>query len=781
MNQSVTMHRTTRQTTRWRPDRVTSAAPSVRRRGPHFTTLIFLALAVAGSAGPRLAAAADLDPALDTIRDGNLPIDQRVRTVKHLLQDAGRGTIKQLLLQLGPDGDPDARRAIVGALKRSPIAILKKFDTALLDLLQTGDEALMGDVAAALARIANVEKSLRRIATDVNRPETVRRGAILALTGYRSRDAAQTMIALMDHKQPAPIRLAAFDGIRRLTGSFDLPDNPQLWMAWWKEHGSLERHEWQAMLLNNFASRTEQLIDHRKQLESRLVESLRREYLVRPQDQRPALLVQWLDDPVPATKRLAMDLFEQRLIDVQAPAISEDLRAAIRSHLDDPVAATRRRTAEALNGLRDEKAARIVAWRLGSGAEQNVQVLRAYLKLLRSVPRPDAVEPAMRLLGDPRLKNEAADVLSEAVGQGAVDGQRWLNAEQVADASQQVRRHLRGAEKPHPSMIRLLGRLAESDSRRDWKLIARYLDSESDSVKDAAALAWAESGQSLAPLSDRAHDPVIQPFLFDAIAQRGSQPDTLLRLIGHRPDTTSLRQAWERAALAMAGRVGADTVLRADQTLARDEQNTDLREKFLDVAIGRLVSGAGDQNGDSADGPNASPRPAHQEPVLIDILLKRAELHLDKGKPQLALATYQRLEARESDPLNEAQRVLCEYGRLRSHLALGDVSQAIERAGPMLASRPDAGDTVPVVDLLLDAAERSIEADHQGVARRISGLFQEQVIRDLTPAARQRLDRLQAQLRQGDRPAGAAPSDTSEPAGAAAPDDADGSTDSNES
>ena len=722
-----------------------------------------LAAAIAGCEPQAMADEAGLNQQMQQIADGRLPLDKRIRTVEQVLQAGSRDSLKQLIRLLAPDGDLDAHRAIVPALRRTDEATLGRFDRALLGLLDTTDELLLRDVTASLGRLEKKTKSVTRIAMDPTGTDRARRGAILALTHHHSREAAGTMIRLLGPEHPVKVRLAAFEGLRQLTGNFDLPDDAQLWHAWWKRHGSLGRHAWQAMLLKNFAGRTEQLTNLLSKLESRLIASLRNEYLGQTQDERTALLVRWLDDPVPATQLLAMDLIEQRLIDVQASAISEDLRAAIRVHLDDPMAAMRQRSAEALRDLRDEQAARLVTRRLRSGSEQHVEVLRAYLKLLRHVPHRDAVEPAMRLLSDPRLNGEAADVLAEAAGTGADDGRNWLDGAQVAKARRVVRRRVRSSERPHASMIRLLGRLATSESVEDWNLIAGYLDSDSDTVKNAAARAWAESGQSLDPLTHRAHDPVIQPFLFDAIAQRGSKASTMMRLIAHRPDAGSLHQAWQQAVLAMAGRVDAKTVVQADRRLAKDRQNGDLRERFLDMAIGKHVPGGIEPNGAGANGGESSDPPVPLKPVMIDMLLRRAELYLDKGKPQLAMATYQRLSLEEADRLTAVQLDRCDIGRFRSDLALGEVAKAIDQAATLLKRFPEADDARPVVVQLLEAAERSIEADQHGVALQILQLFAANPDRDLSATTRQRLDRLRAQLEQAEAPKDTVPPDQDAP------------------
>ena len=696
--------------------------------------------------GPLMSKVVGVELSLKSVRDDRLPLHHRIAAAQTLLALRTPQATTLLKQELAPGGDVGIQQAIVKALAEAPQDTLGAFEQAMFALLDANCEALIEPVAEALGRIEDKQtiKRLIGFAQAPSKSEPARCGAILAMGHHPRQEVVAALMALITDDQPAVIRLAALDGLRWLTGRHDAGDDQQDWQAWWKVHRSKRTSQWQAMLLRNFVIQAHRSSAKQRGLEKHLVDAFRQQYLALAQNERPALLVKWLHDEVQVARLLAMELTEQRLIDVDAPPIGDELRQVLRSLLDDPLAVMRCRAAKALSDVRDEQAAQIAARQLGAGHERDIEVLRALLKLIRKVPRPEAVVSSMRLLSDPRLRSDAADALAEAVVVKH-DAGPWLTPQQTTQLAAEVRRHLVQAPVPNPSMIRLLGRIATS---QDWQHIRGFLDSEVDAVKDAAARAWAESDQALKELVARGHDPVIQPFLYDAISQRGWCAQTLMHLVANEPQTSSLRQAREQAILAMVTRVSPEMVVLADEVLSTHDVNDELREKLLAAAIGKLQP---EPNHTSSRANSVNPdiqNLAGSRP-LIDLLLSRAELRLANGQAKLALATYDWLSRHDIATLTLDQWRRCELGGLRSHFALGDVDTLLSMALPIV-SRPSQADGIEtqVMNLMLDAAHRSIEADQVAQARHILVQIADGLAHEAPQGVRQRIDDLQAKLEQ---------------------------------
>ncbi len=662
----------------------------------------------------------DNGSSLTLVLDTERPHAQRLAAARALVAAKGARAVDELGPPLRPDGDVVVQRPIVEALADAPGGTVVAFEEALLGLLAGGDESLTQWLADALGRIEQPRTVQRLIALAEDRDsrDAARRGAIRALCHQPSRQLVECLVGLLAADHPPPVRRAAFAGLRRVTGGIGVSDADAAWEAWWQEHRSKSAFQWQTMLLRRLADRAHGLADAQRRLETQLAEALRQIYQAADRDGRDALLLKWLNEGSHVSGPLAMELIGQRLIDVDAPPIGEEMRRALRDRLDDAVSDMRRRAAEALSDLGDEQAADAVAQRLETATNEHVDVLRAYLKLIRNVPRPQAIAPSVRLLADERLRSEAADALAEAVHSNGAD-RTWLTPEQRSHLTQQVRHHLTAAEPPNPSMIRLMGRLAEPP---DWPVLGRFLESPVDAVKDAAARAWAESDQPLAHLVERGDDPVIQPHLYDAATRRGRQGHTLMRLVEQPPAAASLRSAWQQACAALAAQVRPQTVLAAERVLALAGQNLELREKMLTSAIGELLPA----NDDASDAKKALSVAIVDNPesrTLVDLLLARGEIWIDNGKAVPAAQLYESMTGDTGVALTASQRQRCELGRIRALLALGQVEDALAMAMPTIreGSSPGGGDPIAghVMDLMLRAAERGIENDQLDTAGRI--------------------------------------------------------------
>ncbi|MAE66041.1 MAG: hypothetical protein CMJ18_17350 [Phycisphaeraceae bacterium] len=422
-----------------------------------------------------------------------------------------------------------------------------------------------------------------------------------------------------------------------------------------------------------------------------LVEADRRLYRSTPQEERQAVLVTWLSDPQFLVRRLAIELSDKRLENNQP--IGAEMVTALRGRLEDPRAEIRRAAALLLSNLRDEQSADTVAALLAGGAEEEIDVIRAYLQVMVGRPRAAAVDPAMSMLGHDALRGPAAAALTSALKQNL------LNPDQIERAATRVRALVhRNAAPPEPPVIALLARLADED---DWTRIAAWLDADEERVKDAAARAWAESGRPLWELARRAGS---EPFLQIVIAQarqRGEDPRTMIALVQHPPEDAQVIVAWKQALTEMAARVPAAAVLVVDRHLAQSQgPDNELREQLLTTSITRLTSA-----GNGAQG--ADPAPNLDEPtrrLLTDLYLGRAGIRLERGAARAALEDLRAARPDELDPVRRRRRSL---GLLKAHLAAGDDEAAATEAETLL--RHEAT-TALVAGTYLDIARKNLAA-----------------------------------------------------------------------
>ena len=483
------------------------------------------------------------------------------------------------------------------------------------------------------------------------------------------------------------------------------------WKAWWVEHRHLSDRLWLGAVADGLAGRNDRLVTRFRLIEDRLVEVQRQLYRATPQEGRSAMLVSMLNDPLTPVRQLAIDLCIQRLTDTEP--IGSELRTALLARLDDQSSTNRQRAALLLRDLADEVAAGAVAQRLISGTEKDPEVLRAYLLMMSKLPRQEVLGLALRWLADPFLGGEAAGVLATAVDAGL------LGEQQGHEAAVRVRMLLDNSREPKPKFIELLGRVG---SNKDWRRIAQWIASDDDAIKQTAAQAWADSPRPLKDLIQYAGDPVIQPIVIAAARRRGKDPETLKRLVEHKPQQEQVVQAWRLAVVAVAGRVSpVDVVLEIDRQLSQQEEPLEWRDQVLSAAIDQLVPNQR-TNGSSSDepGPELVLDDAAKA-VWIDLSFARAQVRLANGDAARALVDYQRLEP-VTGIMSTEQRNQHGLGLVETMLVGNDVDAAIEWVDHWIAGQGDStGDEVKtqIAEMFLATATRNAATEQMDVTRRL--------------------------------------------------------------
>lgn len=643
----------------------------------------------------------DVVAAETALIDPDTPTGRRQQAAAYLLHAGNRATelVQQIIAGKGPD---DARLAVTRAVASDPLPLPSSLGWALIEHLNQKDAQITEAYARALGRFddGRVLTDLRTMATNDDRPLSDREQAVLALGHQRTKEAARTLIQLTDPRQPQVLRQRAFEALMMLTGRTDLDMNRDAWLAWWQRMSPLTADQWRGELINNFVRQSETAEQQRQYVTQRLLTTQRSLYRLTEPQQRPAMLVRMLQDPVQAVRLLAVDLAVERLLDNQP--IPEELQTALRESLNDVSPKVRGRAALLLRDLNDEQAANRIALQLTEQQVLDFETLQAYLRVLARMPRHKAVDPALALLRQPELRVDAAAALAAGVDRGL------LNEQDKQQAIQRVRQ----LSLPRPSDPELITLLAKLGDDEDWQHVAGWLDESDPSLREAAATAWAHSDRPLGALAKRADDEVILPLFLEAARQRGKDAATWEVLLAMGPPQGDQNQdAWRRALVAMASRVPPDVVFSSVDRLAQLDQSTDLIEQTISARLETLDE--------------ATAEPFHR----VDLLLARARLRLSSGEPAQAMAFLD--EAVRAMPKSDANVLprqrdahfqQIDRMKVQANLMLGQIDAAVDIAKRPLANhpnRPEASTDPQILTLFLDATEQRLNAQQAAQAREL--------------------------------------------------------------
>jgi len=683
-----------------------------------------------------------LEVLLGVVHETKLDPDRRKQAVNALLNTDNRRAIELLIAELNPTGDRTTQSLIAQAIATYPQEPPEALTPALLTLLEVAQKPLARDLAGALGRYSgrSLFKQITTIAQDQSAAVTYRLGSVLVLGYHRQHSAAKTLMKLINRTEPEPVHEAAFQALAQLTGVYRYGSDPDQWGSWWSKHRKLSVKRWQGALIENFATENRLLAQQTQHVLDRLVEAQRQLYRTTDQGDRQGYVLSLLGDSLEPLRVLGVDLLVQRLIDNQP--IGSEVRASLLERLDDPSARVRQRSAQLLHNLADEEAAQAIAKRISQGTESSQAVLGAYLQMMIRLPQQQVVVRALELLADPELGGLAAGVIAASTDAGL------LSPDQMSQAVVRVRQELRDDQPPDPRFIQVLGRFGTEE---DWDRIASWIASQDQAVKQAAAKVWAESDRSLVSLAQLSGDLVIQPIVIDAARRRGIEAQTLKALIAHKPDQEQAVEAWERALVAMAGRVASRVVLETDRQLIDQGESLELREQMLSTAIEQLVpSGTHEaNNGEGTTGnSHGLPAPLQDPQVLeayIELLLIRAQVHQDHDDPIQALGDYKRvLTLQES--LSVEQRSQADLGLLGATLATGEVDTGFDIAAKLIGNNSPGVARInlqQIGNLFLDFAEHRLNNDQPDEARRVIVQIKELLGETITGPLRERLTGLE--------------------------------------
>lgn len=600
----------------------------------------------------------------------SLSLADRTAAAKTLIEIDDFSADRALASALGREQPEAVWRAVLQAVATDPGERPKGLWRPMLTMLYAVDDRLVPDVARAMGRYDDpiLLERLQTTATSATLPTRERCRAIAALGEQRRQANAGLLIDLTRLTQPADVQTAAYAALRSLTGIDRLGEDRQAWSDWWSAAKKLDSLAWQKQLVANFARKLAVGRASDQQLAEKLREAERALYQASAPADQAQVLTYMLDSPLVATTLLALDLAQTRM--VQGGAFDEPLRAALRARLsDDASAEVRWVSAEVLRDLADEPAADLVAKRLNANAEHVNRVLSAYLQLLERMPRKNVTNVAYDLLQEPGLRSDASAALA------SISRAQMLTPKRAEAVLERLRGYLTDGQSPTPAMIRLLGRIGENS---DWQRIEGWIDDPDDVIRQAAARAWADSEtRSLAILAERAEDPIIQPIVLRAAAERGQDPETLRKLAANPPSQPQVVPVWERALVALAAQVPRRDAVITAQRLATDRRDNALVERFLTAAI--------DQG--RPEGPALA--------SYLELRLERAENRLAMDEPDLAIVDFEYLLQQGLADMADPQRDRVYRGLIPATLQANRVEPAFAAARAFFADPANPGGIDP--------------------------------------------------------------------------------------
>lgn len=657
----------------------------------------------------------DLNLLLGLVGDTKQDLARRRDAAASLLAKGWPGAVEALAEELTVNTNATTRRAIAGAVVIAddpPVAMVKP----LLTLVGTDNAALRRDAAAALGRYEN-GGVVERLVEMINDPPAelaaaqrtaLAMGAIEALAEHRVVGSVDELIALTHPSRPAEVRDKAFASLEHLTGIDDFGADRQAWVDWWAENRNLPRDRWLARLIRTLGERNKQEGRRAAALEARFVDTLGQLYVARPEEQRPAMLAGMLGDELTAVRLLALRLVERKLLNAQP--IADPVRAALRGALVDGDARVRAAAAGILRDLDDDAAQAIALERLLPEPEAAVQA--AYLTLLSRKVSAEAVAPALVLAARHTTRGPAAVLLSAAAEA------KLLTDEQSATARQLMRDHVAGDPPLNPDAVRLLGRLAEPG---DAETIRALLTHDDQAVRSAALDCYALPTLPLTPALELLGDPIMGQRAASVVGLRGTGIETAMALMGSVPDGDASRIApWHAAVISVAGRLNLSDLKLLDDAMAKADEGWSVTR----VAVLKRV-----------------PEMPDGDAVRVELSLRLARLHLSAGRYDQADAVYRRIDA---DSLTQAQAAAMALGRFEAMIATGKNDEAIKAAEQLVADDPTAGAVVG--RLMLDAAEKNLQAKQTEQAAALLAHTQRLAGEALTETDRARLNRLRGRL-----------------------------------
>jgi len=284
--------------------------------------------------------------------------------------------------------------------------------------------------------------------------------------------------------------------------------------------------------------------------------------------------------------------------------------------------------------------------------------------------------------------------------------------------------------------------------------VAVNIKTVTDFIREAAAKVWAKSDQPLHTLAARAEDELILAVLIPAAQIRGRTGATLAGLLEHRPQQTQLIDAWGQAIVAMADRVDVSTLLKTDGLMDDLGIESALRLQFLSAGVQQITQGIRPRWQNplfslDSTGPNYRPRNTLS---LVDLLISRAQVHLTVADAKASMADLTRITQLKLDLAGDGERNRkIELIAVESHLRMGHVDDAFQRAAPHLATTADSAPPPlrdRMADLFISAADMGVDSKRHEMAGMILKSLRTRLGNQISVNLKARISRLEDKIKQ---------------------------------
>jgi HEAT repeat protein len=385
---------------------------------------------------PSEAAAKDVQSLAATLNDDAAPQAKRDEAARRLVSrqsPEARAILQNTLIDVGNRG---GQLAVARALATDPQPD-PSFITPLNALLGP-DKNLTEAAAAALANFKASPELLgllTNFATATSKFEPSRIAVIKALGTLADKRAAATLVEILQNEtETQMIRNAAADALADMTGLRQNGRDVQRWLQWWEGAKGQSDAQWRESMLNNRATRYDQLQQRHAQLTDEVENILTDQYETSIDSRKPERLMRYLTSPQPEIRMIGAriiynDTIENRTI----PPVA---RAQLRQMVGDSSPEVRLEVARAIKETNDAAALEPLLTQLAQETDPDVRA--ALAAALANIQDMQSVGPLVKMLDDPNYHAaESAATALKSLGPMIREKDPVL-AKQVADKLRQT-------------------------------------------------------------------------------------------------------------------------------------------------------------------------------------------------------------------------------------------------------------------------------------------------------------------------------------------------------
>jgi HEAT repeat protein len=431
------------------------------------------------------------------------------------------------------------------------------------------DRTLTEAVSQALATYKGAQGTLDKLARFANnyRVSTASQVvAIRALGKIVARPAAQVLVEdfLLKPDVSDLLRNAAMDSLVDMTGLTDNARDMQRWSTWWDNNKAMSDADFARGPMERKADQTVALANQMRVLVEQTGQVLKRDYLQAAAEQKPDLLLSYLQNEAPAFRLVGVQIVYSDFTGGRAP--TDKVIGRLRGMVGDSSTDVRQEVARALGAINDTDAVDALLAQLAIETDANVRAAMA--AALGPIQNVRAVDPLVKLLQDDSYR----------VVQAAAESLRDLGP---------VLRKNENAKLVGPVAVALRGRLQAIGTNPAGARVRESLVEAMATLRDADLLSVFYS-----LLDWKAETPNIRRAAIKGLAGIGNSDSAanILELLKYDPDRgVRLEAATALAATATFAHVDAMVARLLD---AQGESDSDVREQIWRVLVTLFPKGS---------------------------------------------------------------------------------------------------------------------------------------------------------------------------------------------